>query len=465
MTPFTISFRRDLDREATLLNAGEHFQIEISRFESFFGAPVSARLTDLLRIASAVYVTDRLARRGRRNPRRDWSRTLWLTIGVLDPEFWSSQAVRQALTDTIEFLSDDTWEFAFKRDDRRRLSEIQHRFLAPSSDSRVCLYSGGLDSAAGLGVQIGSDSVRPVLPVTLWHQPGLRRLVFRQFHHFVSKKSATITPLVIKTAISGKAIRPPLREENTQRSRAFLFLAAGATAAAMIGGSSVEIYESGIGSLNPPLMAGMVGSRTTRSVHPEFLRRMAHLVGLALDRPINFYLPFIASTKSQMVRKLAELGLEGVVPMTASCIHYPLRERKHKQCGVCPTCLFRRQSILAAGLSEPLGVYKFDAFGSARAAGRIPAERMKYLKAFLDQVVQLDEVRPGAPLPTRFRRHLIGTGILALNEPHKAIAQLLCDYRDEWRSIAMRAESLGIPWAKLIAGSRPVGKGASHAAV
>lgn len=464
MTPFTISFRRDLDREVTELHAGEHFRVGIDRFESFFGGHIPTRLIDLLRIASAVHVIDRLAKRRQRDQRRYWSRTLGVTIGALEPEFWSEQAVRQALTDTIEFLSDDTWELAFEKDDRRRAHEVQSHLFVPPPDSRVCLYSGGLDSAAGLGVQIGSDPGRPVLPVTIWHQPGQRKLVLNQHGYFVSERKATITPLVVKAVLQRKSIHPALREESTQRSRAFLFLAGGAAAAAMVGGSRVEIYESGIGAINLPLMAGMVGSRTTRSVHPEFLARMAHLVGLVLDRPIGFVLPFAANTKGQMIGKLAGLGLGGVIPMTASCIHYPLCEPGHKQCGVCPACLFRRQSILAAGLSEPPGTYKFDAFGSAEAANQIHDKQRRYLKAFLDQVVQLDEVSPDAPLPSRFRRHLIGTGILAHAEPHESIARLLCDYRDEWRSIAMKAESLGISWPRLVARTRPAREGASHVA-
>jgi hypothetical protein len=253
------------------------------------------------------------------------------------------------------------------------------------------------------------------------------------------------------------------REERTQRSRSFLFTATGAVAMAMAGGAETELYESGIGAINLPLMSGMVGSRTTRSAHPEFLRRMAGLMELVLERPMSFALPFGLLTKGEVVARAKQAGCEDVAEITVSCVHYPLRESNAKQCGVCPACLFRRQSLSVAELRESAATYKYDLFENVEAANRVPAQRLHYLKAFLDQVVQLEGVQENQPLPLRIRRHLVGTGVLANGDRVNSVVRLLRTYRDEWRETIAQAQGRGISWTKLMGRPTPLTEGATHA--
>ena len=57
-----------------------------------------------------------------------------------------------------------------------------------------------------------------------------------------------------------------METERSRRCRSFLFAAVGAVAAAISEVTKVEVFESGIGAINLPLLAGMVGSRATRAV-------------------------------------------------------------------------------------------------------------------------------------------------------------------------------------------------------
>lgn len=92
------------------------------------------------------------------------------------------------------------------------------------------------------------------------------------------------------------------------------------------------------------------------------------------------------------------------------------------------------------------------------------AERhLKYLKAFLDQVVQLDDIRVDSPFPLRFRRHLFGTGVVASGESTEPISRLLGTYREEWWKIITQAQERGISWTKLIGCRTPSMEGATHA--
>ena len=462
MTPFSISFQKSESSNPFTLVAGRHFRFDIEEFERFYREPMHARAIDLLRIASSIYFVDRLVRR-RKDRQRRWSRSLRLNVGVLEPDFWASEVVLGLLKDTIEFLSDDTWEFRFFHDDRRPDRELQRTLFPVPADARVCLYSGGLDSAAGLGSRISEEPARHTLPITVWHQPIQRKIVSDQIELFRSKCKVQITPLIVKAAmIWTPELKLHFRAEPTQRARAFLFAATGAVAAAMIRSSNIEVFESGVGAINLPLMSGMVGSRTTRGAHPAFLRSMTQLASLVFGHRMKFHLPFFQHTKGMLVQNLKSLGLQELVQLTVSCVHYPLRETGHKQCGVCPACIFRRQSLEAAGVTELNDTYKYDLFEESDVL-RLPERDFKYLKAFLGQVVHLNELKGNSRLPPRIHRHVFGTGVLVNGEATEPISRLLSRYRDEWHEILLRAQRRGLSWTKLVGCRNTRMEGETHA--
>lgn len=452
-SPFSVRFSERHSNSSMEMVGGRDFRLDESGMADFFFATPSARQTDFLRIAMSVYVIDRLVRRKKRSNDYRWSRSLQAEIGVLDADFWNSTEVRQALTDCVEFVSGDSWDFSFNADSTpiRTGAVLPFRFDTPL----VCLYSGGLDSAAGLSSRIADSPDLPVVPVTVWHQPLQKKLLLRkQYPLIASRLGVKVTPLIMKAAMVWSSM-PWLselrrKEERSQRSRSFLFAAAGATAAVMSGASTVEVYESGVGAINLPLMAGMAGSKATKSCHPEFFRRMSLLSSLVANRAVRFDLPFFDTTKGHVVRRLADLGLETLARSTASCVHFPLRESAHKQCGVCPACLFRRLSMFAGGIGEASNTYKYDLFGSTERANRVPVKRLAYLKAVLMQVVQLGTLEHGSAVPDRIRRHLIGTGIVRHGEPLEPILAVLRQYRHEWLELAALGERQGWSWTKLL---------------
>lgn len=453
MTPFDISFRMQGEVQDTVLTAGKHFRFDIHRIDEFFSKALMSPMIDLLRIGMAAYVVDRLVRRKRRDQQRHWSRSLALRVGVLEPDLWNTDEIRDSLTECLEFLTDDSWDITFEQDDRRVRKEWQQQLFLFTSESRLCLYSGGLDSAAGLGNRLLADPNRPTIPITVWHQGGQRHIVQRQIDSLREHcPQSDLNPLVFKSHLLHGASEKR-REESTQRSRSFLFMAAGAATASMCDCPEIEIYESGIGAINLPLMEGMTGSRTTRSTHPEFLRLMSRLVSTIANHDMSFTLPFHDKTKDDIVAELAQNGLGELAKATVSCVHFPLREKTGKQCGVCPACLFRRQAMLTAGIEEAAETYKYDLFTGRQGATGTPANKLRFLKAYLMQVRELKEVRLGEKLPDRVLRHLVGTCILEQRDPTAPYIQLLGRYRDEWMQVARLAESNGYSWTKMI---RPV---------
>jgi hypothetical protein len=214
----------------------------------------------------------------------------------------------------------------------------------------------------------------------------------------------------------------------------------------MSGSPEVEVYESGIGAMNLPLRDWMVGSRATKSSHPHFLRLASGIVSRVAGRDVTFRLPFLDQTKAQVVQRLAgERDLEDLARFTTSCVHYPLREKRHKQCGYCPACVFRRQSMAIARIVERADTYKYDIFEPGQLR-EMDERRLRYLVAFLLQAERLTQLElPGAS-PDFFVHHLRETEIVRQDEPVGPYVELYRRYRDEWMNLAARCVSLGFPW-------------------
>jgi 7-cyano-7-deazaguanine synthase in queuosine biosynthesis len=446
--------------------AGRDFRLDHRCLAEFFMAKPPPLLDDLLRIAASVYVVDRLAKRRLQEDGRSWPRRLRMSVEVLEPDFWSGSQIAPLLAECLEFVSGDCWEITFAKappaPDAHEPAYFPFTDPFVAHQPFVCLYSGGLDSAAGLVRRIQDCPGRPVIPVTVWHQPRQRMLVRRHFRLVKERCRACLAPVVVKAAMAWNSLLQD--EERSQRCRPFLFMAVGGVVAAMQRASCVEVLESGVGAINLPLMAGMVGSKATRSCHPEFLRLASRLLTLAAGREIAYRLPFMDWTKGEMVRALAKAGLENLVRSTVSCVHFPLREGPHKQCGVCPACIFRRLAMMVGGIREPRGMYKFDLFGPSRLVNRIPEKRLVYLKAFLMQVVQLAALDSPGELPRRLRRHLFGSGVLAHGESPQAVVELLRRYRQEWLAVAAEGQEREWSWVKLLTPTTFANqKGLSHA--
>src|SRR5262245_5208730 len=80
-----------------------------------FGESLSPLQADLLDIALACYVADRLTPRRNEKASRSfqWIRTFRLKMAVRVPEVWSSSEVKGDLLGLLQFLTDDNWDFEF----------------------------------------------------------------------------------------------------------------------------------------------------------------------------------------------------------------------------------------------------------------------------------------------------------------------------------------------------------------
>ncbi len=456
MSGYFVAFGDHLGDPAHVVVAGRRFLLKEEALCVGLRCDLPSRVRDLVRTGMAIYVVDRLWRRNRRSAAKGPSRDVELAVEVSDPDFWRSRPVTMALRRACELLSGDRWDISFSQPDHRQ--RCRQRFLNfPVPDNpMVCLYSGGLDSAAGLATQLRNRRARTVV-VTADHQRGLGSTVRKQLAWLRRRYGRELHPVIVRTEL----LKPPrpAQQELTQRCRSLLFAALGGAAACASRASTVEVYENGVGAINLPLMAGMqVGGRSSRSSHPAFLRHMTDLVSLVAERPVSFELPFRDQTKAELVRSLREDGLERLARDTVSCAHYPLRERgPAKQCGVCAACIGRRQALITAGIEEPAERYLYDLFADPAALAAVPSEKLDFLRATIMQLTVLSDLGTAAPLPGLVRRQIFGTGIARNGESVEDWTGVLVRYREEWLKLLTRARSRGLHWGNWL---RPRGTAA-----
>lgn len=454
--PTLIRFDSSDSASRNSLTLGKDFNFDAFRFERHLLAAVDPFALDLLRIAAGVYVLDRLTRRNNRSPWSNAPRDMVIDIQVSRPEFWRKPHVSRLIEEVLRFLSSDLWQVSFSQLPRQPEPQ-QSALQYPEAKPVVCLYSGGLDSAAGLATWL-RDNSDPVLAVCVLHQSGQKPLCDDHIRCLRNHYQRDLNLIPIRAQL--RSARRLDCQERTQRCRSFLFIAAGIVTAIAKNASRVLMFESGVGAVNAPMMSGMAtGGRTTKSSHPYLLRRMSELATLIALRPIDIELPYWQSTKAELVAALATQGgeigagsLADVARKSISCVHYP-RHTKHRQCGVCPACIGRRQAMACAGIVERDEEYEYDIF--AKDPLRLPsADKLSFMKAVIAQVHDFAAINDELDLPDRLRSWFLGpAGIASSEDGARPWLAVLRKYRLEWLGLAESQRDCILPWASWLAPS------------
>lgn len=343
------------------------YALDDSAINGQLGALLPAHLADLIDIAVAVYMGDRLAVRGGPDHASEWHRSLHVTIPVRCVDLWNRADLRRALNQVLEFLTEDDWQLSFcqRPSSFARVAESQqHLFPNPfTGPVHVSLLSGGLDSFVGTAGAIARDPQSHfvcVSGVTNGRQGDRQN---QQVRRLRTLRPASLTHVRVACWLKDA---DEVRQEPTRRTRGFLFLALGAAAALSARVCRLRLFENGIGALNLPFTRAELGVTTSRSVHPKTLDLMGMLVSLVADREFTVQNSAVLQTKAQMCSDPAIRSVLATIPVTFSCDRFPLRRRGASQCGVCTSCLLRRMALFNAGLRhEDITDYRYDVHSTA----------------------------------------------------------------------------------------------------
>lgn len=329
-------------------------QLLLDQFASRWGVAPTVRERDLAHIAAAIYAADRMVKRPGRG--MDTARYIRLNISIFGGELVDSPLLN-SLSDLLGFLSGDEWDIRLQPCRKPAEAPVQRQLaFSEKPGFRVCLYSDGPDSAAGLALR-RNEVHKPWLAVTVGHQTGLRHRVIKQLR---AHRENLPHPLLSAQLVAGLRSAPPIgQQEKTQRTRGVLFCVAAGLAARWSGARQVEVFENGVGAFNLPLMTGMLdGGRTTRGAHPQFLSQMGGILSAVLNHPLDFVLPFCWDTKAEMLQRLPADQARQLIELSHTCVHTSIRERGKDHCGTCPACIERQITLNAAGLADRLSRYQ-----------------------------------------------------------------------------------------------------------
>lgn len=429
---------------------GSGYRLAESELSHQLGEALSARQLDLLDIAMAAYAADRLNRRRPHRARGDhWHRQLEVKIAVRDLAFWTSAQTQEALYRLLHWLTDDEWKVEFVsgrwlfRSDVGQLTLFRRDLRKPV---QVRLFSGGLDSFAGAARDLEQSEGDLVLvsASTSTHMAALQR-----------KTAALLSPLTVtgepprliqigaglRASTARQVVGAREAPERTQRTRGLVFLAFGAIGAMVADVDELRVYENGVGAMNLPLTEAQFGAHNTRAMRPETLLYASELFSLLHDEPFVVVNPSFTLTKSRLCEELpAEVraALNATVSCDTGLVH---RTNSTHLCGECTSCLLRRQTLHAAGLSaldqSELSEYRLDVLDVLDPADK----HVRNLHYMLDQAARIDlalsEPDPSRALLRSFpdlRTIHRALGQQGLTDATGLTRRLLSTYVDEWRA-------------------------------
>lgn len=345
--------RRSLKGE-TLATIGSEIRCDKDIFDSFSYEGWTNIHHDLLIVCAAVEYADR--RWGR--SALHWSRSIHVTVPVIELAAWLDTKVQQNLRETLRHLTGDEWQFAFVKNEGDANDRPRQRPLFPKQHKEFAIaYSEGLDSLCVSGLHNEKDVA---VCVRVAKHKQRRRKDERPFDRLPFD-------VIVKPST-----------EDSARSRGFKFAAITAIAAHLSKVGRIIVPESGQGALGPVLLPLRNIYPDYRN-HPTFFRLMEKFIQALLQTSVVYEQPRLWYTKGQTISAFLEkpsANAEQVIN-TRSCWQQRANVRmggKLRQCGVCAACQLRRMSLYAACVEEPEDTYTIADLRAERFSEAIPKQ-------------------------------------------------------------------------------------------
>jgi len=293
---------------------------------------------DLLILASSVFTCDLAFKRGERE---NIVRKIKLKVPVVNHA--SLENVREEILYAMFLLSHDAWDIEFTH--YQGTPEVTQTW-SQESDSKVLLFSGGLDSfAAALNLGYSRQQVHLVSHLT--GNQNISRCQASLFEHLNSTFPSQFTRTGVRVggmnrATEGYPFPTDQAREDTQRTRSFLFLTlAGIIARRISAKDVIMIAENGQLAIHLPLTAARISAFSTHTAHPEFIDSMTKILRAVLSFNIRINNPFLYMTKAEVVGTIQRDGTT-MIPNTISCWMSARITGGHTHCGACVPCIIRR---------------------------------------------------------------------------------------------------------------------------
>lgn len=379
---------RATQKDAIAMNvqgAAKNVKLRIDHITRTMLGNVPDLLLDLLEIAAYVYCADQRVGRGS-DRLKDfgsmWRRQLHFSIPVRRFKVWQNPDVVDALSSTLGFLSDDSYEFEFleaKLPSLPRDAYFHDLIDASMEHDEIALFSGGIDSLAGA---IDDIILRQKTVTLVGHHSSTKvRSIQSKLVEELKRRGYGRHFSFIPVEVTNEGV--PARE-HTQRTRSFLFACLAMVIAEMSRRDRFTFYENGVVSINLPISGDVTGGRATRTTHPKVIRGLEALFSTLLERQFEIRTPLQWLTKTEVTQIIQGADMADLLAMTSSCTRPRTWTATRKHCGRCSQCIDRRFAILAAGLEDfdPAENYAVDLLMSDRSTDDSLQMALSYVSFF-----------------------------------------------------------------------------------
>ena len=439
----------DFTTGANRLDVGRGYWLDGTAVSRTVFEALPARSADLLEVALAAYTADRLTKRFFKNE-ASGQRSFQIRMEVREPDVWNDDTVSDNLRQFLNWVSGDHWSFEFiKRKSDFTLAESErYLFGVPLQEPVfVSLFSGGLDSLAGLAqhaLQRPAGTCVLVSGITNNRPLDAQKKQIQRIKAVLKHRPANHGPRIRHVAVRFGINNPSRKpEEKSQRTRSVVFLALGTATAFQADTDTLWVYENGLGALNIPLNESQLGVDNYRGVHPRSLRMASELFEKVLGRKIHIENPCLFVTKAEMCQHLKSAHLVEAIAETVSCDSYPIRKVGQSQCGFCTSCVLRRMSIHAADL----GRYDTAAGYCHDVLSKETTLNQKQIYGLATTAYQVDKLRrclasqhPWKSLTSEFPKlavtfaELVHRKGMTQGDVVNGLLRLFTSYVDEWDS-------------------------------
>lgn len=318
---------------------------------------------DIMAFATLVYLADTRISRNIHS-QDSWTREIEIQLPVMNLEAWNNASAD--LIRMLDFLTGDKWSIIFEQRNKK-LDDLLVYTKEQKKFDVVSLFSGGMDSLISTINYL--EDKKSILLIS--HAgDGFTKNAQTNIIKELKENYPDIMPLYLDLwMVFEQEFIPQGGTENTTRSRSFLFIAFGAFAiSGIIGVNRLEVPENGLIALNVPLDNLRVGSHSTRTTHPFYLK----MWNMVLDR-LGFNLivenPYWDKTKGEMADECKNKDfLFKVIKKSISCsspVKATWKKLPPQHCGFCVPCLIRRAAMKKAfGLGKDCTEYTQESIGA-----------------------------------------------------------------------------------------------------
>jgi len=321
------------------------------------------RILDLLEIAAYVFSADRFVTRGNKDALEynSWARALHFIIKVRDFNFWRKSTVRRKLSAALCFITGDKeYDFTFQAGHSTpptSLFDKEEFRIEPNKEPSVVLFSGGLDSLAGIIERLENSKKQVCLISHRSGQPSTAKTQDQLFKALNSEYKNRVRHY--KFYCSLKGIRAV---EETQRTRSFLYTSIAYALSHALSQNKFYVYENGLTSINFPRRQDLINARASRTTHPKTIALLQEFFSEIEESEIKISTPFLWKTKTDIFRMFADFEKQNLITSAVSCSKTFQNLGQATHCGGCFQCIDRRFAAYGSDLQDidESGIYALD---------------------------------------------------------------------------------------------------------